>query len=197
MYSRTTLLSSTGTGLRSLAKASAPTRKASSGIAPPPANGSTTNGRVPNAPPSASCAAWVSARLVSRYSGTVELSQLAKSAIKSSSAPRSSRTSSKRAGVFRAFANRLRLSAPSNSCFSRGAHASICLRALSMKDCGHCESAGSGHNAAQITARQAARGRRAHQMWSVEMCPCLIDFSRRACAEIRLIGRSTSMRRLG
>ena len=40
----------------------------------------------PAAPPSASCAAWVSARLVSRYSWTVELSQLAKSAMKSSSA---------------------------------------------------------------------------------------------------------------
>ena len=88
-----------GTGLRSLAKASAPTRKASSGMEPPPANGSTTSGRVPGAPPSASCAAWVSARLVSRYSRTVELSQLAKSAMKSSSAPRSSTGSSNSVGL--------------------------------------------------------------------------------------------------
>ena len=49
---------------------------------------------------------------------------------------------------------------------------------------------------AQITARQAARGRRAHQMCNVDMCPCRIDFSRRAWAEIRLMGRSTSIRRL-
>ena len=59
MYSSTTLLSSTATGLRSLAKASAPTRSASSGIEPPPANGSTTSGRVPGSPPRASWAAWV------------------------------------------------------------------------------------------------------------------------------------------
>lgn len=41
------------------------------------------------------------------------------------------------------------------------------------------------------------QGRRAHQMCSVEMWPCRIDFSRRACAEISLMGRSTSMRRRG
>src|SRR6266487_5039908 len=34
-------------------------------------------------------------------------------------------------------------------------------------------------------------------MCRVEICPWRIDFSRRACAEIRLIGRSTSMRRFG
>ena len=62
---------------------------------------------------------------------------------------------------------------------------------------GQCGSAGSGHSAAQITARHAASGRRAHQMCSVEMWPCRIDFSRRAWAVIRLMGRSTSIRRLG
>jgi len=58
-------------------------------------------------------------------------------------------------------------------------------------------SAGSGHKTAQITARHPASGPRAHQMCSVEICPCRIDFSRRECAEMRLMGRSTSMRRLG
>ena len=62
---------------------------------------------------------------------------------------------------------------------------------------GQSGSAGSGQSAAQMTARQAANGRRAHQMCNVEMWPCRMDFSRRACAEMRLIGRSTSMRRLG
>ena len=69
--------------------------------------------------------------------------------------------------------------------------------AASRKAGGQSGSAGSGHNAAQITARHAASGRRAHQMCSVEICPCRMDFSRRACAEMRLMGRSTSMRRLG
>src|ERR1019366_9821952 len=62
---------------------------------------------------------------------------------------------------------------------------------------GHKGSAGSGQRAAQITARQAANGLRAHQIWSVEMWPCRMDFSLRACAEICLMGRSTSMRRFG
>jgi hypothetical protein len=48
-----------------------------------------------------------------------------------------------------------------------------------------------------MTARQAASGRRAHQMCSVEMCPWRIDFYRRAWAEIRLMGKSTSMSRFG
>ena len=56
---------------------------------------------------------------------------------------------------------------------------------------------GSGQSAAQMTARHAASGRRAHQMCSVEICPCRILFSRRACAEIRLIGRSTSISHFG
>ncbi|MDD5025073.1 MAG: hypothetical protein WC406_06885 [Methanoregula sp.] len=83
------MLRSTATGLRSLAYASAPTRSASSGIDPPPANGSTTSGRVPGFPPSASCADCVSARAVFRYRSSVELSQFAKSAMKSRSAARS------------------------------------------------------------------------------------------------------------
>jgi len=139
----------------------------------------------------------VSARLVSRNSGTVELSQLAKSAMKSSSAPRSSVASSNFFGCCRAASNRARLSALKRFCRSCVVHCSISLRACLMKTGGQSLSAGSGHNEAQITARHAASGRRAHQMWSVEMWPCRMDFSRRACAEMRLIGKSTSMRRLG
>jgi len=77
------------------------------------------------------------------------------------------------------------------------AHRSMSALATSKNGFGQCGSAGSGQSEAQITARQAASGRLAHQMCSVEICPCRMDFSRRACAEIRLIGRSTSMRRLG
>jgi len=66
-----------------------------------------------------------------------------------------------------------------------------------MNSGGQFSSAGSGHKAAQTTARQAANGRLAHQMCKVEMCPWRMDFSRRAWEEIRLIGKSTSIRRLG
>ena len=40
-----------------------------------------------------------------------------------------------------------------------------------------------------MTARQAASGRLAHQICRVEIWPCRIDFSRLACAEMRLIGK--------
>ena len=62
---------------------------------------------------------------------------------------------------------------------------------------GQSTSAGSGQSAAHAIVLQIASGFRAHQMCSVEMWPWRIDFSRRAWAEMRLIGKSTSMRRLG
>ena len=132
IYSRVTLLSSTAIGLRSLAKASAPTRSASSGMEPPPAKGSTTSGRVPGTPPNASCAAWVSARLVSRYAGTVELSQLAKSAMKSSSARRNTSGSSSRSGSFWVATIRAALSALASRRYSC-AQSSIRSRATSRE----------------------------------------------------------------
>ena len=42
-------------------------------------------------------------------------------------------------------------------------------------------------------ARHAARGRRAHQMCSVEMCPCRMDFSRALALLIASSGSATSM----
>ena len=67
--------------------------------------------------------------------------------------------------------------------------------AISRNTCGHSGSAGSIQSAAQVTARQAASGRRAHHICKSEIVPRL--FSKRACAEMRFIGRSTSMRRFG
>ena len=61
---------------------------------------------------------------------------------------------------------------------------------------GHSGSSGSGINEANTTARHAASGRRAHQMCSVEMCPCRIDFSRADCSETSFSGRATSIKRL-
>jgi hypothetical protein len=45
------------------------------------------------------------------------------------------------------------------------------LRASSRYLGGHSGSAGSGRRDARITARQAAKRRRAHQICKVEMCP--------------------------
>ena len=84
------------------------------------------------------------------------------------------------------------------SCRRRPSAKALMSRAAASRNAGgQFSSAGSGHRAAEITARQAANGHRAHQIWSVLICPCRIDFSRRAWAEIRAIGRSTSIRRLG
>ena len=60
------------------------------------------------------------------------------------------------------------------------AKSSMSFAAALRKAAGQFGSAGSGQSAAHITARQAARGRLAHQMCSVEIWPCRIDFSRRA-----------------
>ena len=56
---------------------------------------------------------------------------------------------------------------------------------------------GNAHIFEAVVSRQAARGRLAHQICMVEICPCRMLFSRRACSEMRLIGRSTSINRLG
>ena len=60
MSSSITLRIKQATGFRSLANASQPTRNASNGMEPPPANGSTTKGG------SSPCAAFTNARLVSK-----------------------------------------------------------------------------------------------------------------------------------
>jgi len=43
--------------------------------------------------------------------------------------------------------------------------------------------------------REAARGRLAHQMCRVEMCPCRMFFSRRDSSETSRMGKATSMSR--
>jgi len=142
----------------------------------------------------------------------VELSQFAKSAMKSSRAKRRTfwwaGSAESSGGSFLAkTSHRARLSGEAVACscsFSsvirsgktRFANATSCLAAAAQNAGGQSSSAGSGQRAAHMTARHAASGRRAHQMWSVEICPCRIDFSRRAWAEIRAMGRSTSIRRL-
>ena len=52
---------------------------------------------------------------------------------------------------------------------------------------------GSSTSEAQITARAAASGRRAHHRCNVDGCPCRIDFSRAASALIAANGNDTSI----
>ena len=54
---------------------------------------------------------------------------------------------------------------------------------------------GSGNSVAMSAARQAASGRRAGQMWSVEICPCRTFFSWTESKEACLSGNATSIRR--
>ncbi len=174
MSSSMNLRTRQATGLRSLAKASQPSRSASKGIEPPPAKGSTTSGV------SSGWAARTNARPVSKYSALAELSQLAKSAMNRSSVRRSPSSVATSASQPDA---RLRM-------------ASRVARAPSLNNTGQCGSHGSGSNSAMSTARDDASGRRAHHKCRVDGCPCRIDFSRAACRDTSAIGKSTSARRL-
>ena len=156
------------TGFRSLAKASHPSRSASSGIDPPPAKGSTTKGV------SSGWAAFTSPRAISRYVRFDELSQSAKSPMKCRRAARRSVSLAPISPV----------SLPSRD------------RAVALNSTGQWWSAGSGSNNAMSMERQAPRGRRAHQRCSVEGWPWRIDFSLAECFETTAIGKSTSARRL-
>jgi len=68
--------------------------------------------------------------------------------------------------------------------------------AFDLKSAGQCRSHGSGNSSPKSIARHAAKGLRAHQRWSVDGCPCRMDFSRAECLETTAIGKSTSAKRL-
>ena len=63
----------------------------------------------------------------------------------------------------------------------------------SLNACGQFSSRRSGTRLANTTALQTGNGRRAHQRWSVEICPWRMLLSRTLSAEISLIGRATSI----
>lgn len=202
--SNVTRLSIAGTGLTSLENASAPTRSASSGIAPPPQNGSSTRGRLGRSGDSHCCADVVRPEATSMNSGTVDASQFEKSPMKASSRSRS-RPHAAASRARNEFSSTTRHSgqwsevnsASSFVVLTFSAKAQMSRAASIRNPSGQRGSAGSGHSAAHATARQAASGRRAHQICSVEILPWRIDFSLRACSEMRRIGRSTSMSRFG
>ena len=159
---------STATGFRSLACASSPSRCASNGIAPPPANGSWNAGSFSGSKSSAA-RGWsalsaharrqdsrISARAASSTSSFVVFSQ---------------RTSFRRI--------------PNNRSRSRSCSASV------GNSSGRPD--GSSTNCANSTARAAASGRRAHQRCSVLGCPWRMDFSRAAARLMSSSGSATSM----
>lgn len=155
------------TGFRSLANASHPTRNASRGIEPPPANGSTTTGD-----PS-SYEALTSARLTSRKDEFDERSQFA-------NFPTNCRRACRRSA-----------SVAPGWCPTSGSR----VLAVTLKASGQYGSHGSGQSAANRMALLEANGRRAHHRCKVEGWPCLMDFSLAACRDTSAIGKSTSAKR--
>jgi hypothetical protein len=163
---------STATGLRSLAYASSPSRWASSGSEPPPANGSWKAGSLSGLNSSAARGWSLLASQVSR-----QLLRI------------SSRACSSTASLV-VFSH---LTSSSISRKSRWRSAS-CASSVGNRS-GWAD--GSSTIWAKITARAAASGRRAHHKCSVLGCPCLIDFSRAEAALIASSGRATSISFLG
>ena len=167
-WSRVHLRSSQATGLMSMAVASQPSRMASSGIAPPPAKGSSTLGARPpwasrisrrkrsssgpfsrpqwRMPPTVSSLAFSTVRPPTRL----------RSIVSTVRPPMRSRTRRRPSGV-----------------------------------------PGSGSSAAINAARAAASGLRAGQICSVETCPCRTFFSCTESSDACLRGNAASMRRRG
>ena len=144
------LLIITATGFRSWAWASRPRRCPSSGIAPPPAKGSSRAGGL------LSVLLRISALARLRTSSLLEFSQMTKS-------------------------SRMR---------NRRSRSLFC--SSSVGNCSGWEE-GSSTSDAQMTARAAARGRRAHHRCRVEGWPWRMDFSRADAALIFSRGNATSI----
>jgi hypothetical protein len=143
-------------------------RRASKGMEPIPAKGSTTRGG-----PSGWAAA-TSFRAASTNDRLWAFSQSAKWPMKSRSARRRASGSER----------------------SRPVNARSASRAACRKGSGQAGSAGSGRRVAMSTARHAASGRVAHQTCRVCRCPLRTFWSRRECSEITPMGiSSVSIRR--
>ena len=174
MSSSITLRIRQATGLRSLAKASQPSRRASNGIGAAAGEGVHDQRRL------LGVGGLDQPRPVSKYSSLAALSQLAKSAMNLSSVFRS--PSSVLTAEFHP-EGRSRIARSSSL-------------ALDLNSSGQWGSQGSGSSRAISTARDDARGRLAHQRCRVEGCPCRMDFSRAAWRDTSAMGKSTSARRL-
>ena len=154
------------TGLTSAAVAAHPSRIASSGIAPPPANGSSTRG---GRPPYAS-------RMRPRNQSRSGLS----SRFQCRTPPR---------------VDRRRRATVRPAAFSSSTVSTTCpaiRRWIARRSSG---SSGSGSSVAISAARHAASGRRAGQMCRVEMCPWRTFFSWTESRETCSTGKAASTRR--
>src|SRR5947209_11972678 len=79
-----------------------------------------------------------------------------------------------------------------NSSINRNSRSRSCACSCSVGKSSGC-SDGSSTREAKSTARQAARGRRAHHKCSVEGWPCRIDFSRAEAVLMATSGNATSI----
>ena len=166
-YSSVHLRMNHATGLTSTAVASHPRRIASSGMAPPPANGSITRGaRPPNV-----------LRIFSR-------NQRNSSSLSPPQCNTPSAVSSFACSTTRPFTClRSAFSTTRPAIRSR-----IAFRRSSLPE--------SASSVAMSAARQAASGRLAGQIWSVEICPCRTFFSCTESSETCLSGKATSINRV-
>ncbi len=172
MYSTVTLFNKAGIGLRSLLKESAPSRRASSGMDPPPENGSTMTGG------SSGWAARTNPLPTFRYSLFAALSQLAKSAMNFRMIRRSPSSDSM-----------IDVHPCGRPCIPRR----ICRDSF-LNASGQCSSQGSGSSNAINTARHEASGLRAHHRCNLAGCPRRLSLA--ACFETSAMGKSTSASRL-
>ena len=155
------------TGLMSIAVTSQPRRMASSGMAPPPANGSSTLGARPP------YALRISSRNHAR-SGSFSRPQWRMPPTVSSFTFSTTRPPTRLRSIFSTTRPAMR----------------------SRISCRCLGSPGSASNVAISAARDAASGRRAGQMCSVEIWPCRTFFSWTESRETCFRGKATSMRRL-
>ena len=193
------LLMSTGTGFKSLACASSPSRCASSGIEPPPQNGSYTGGGLPPVERIISARALLSTRSSFEFSHFTNSRMMSNSRSRSVSTKMSSSFGSGtgggllRAGTPDAAALSKITFRPSHAlrCPARTFSAAFRLAASAISSATHSD--GSSTNEANNTARHAANGRRAHHKCNVDGCPCRMDFSLAASRLMSSSGNATSI----
>ena len=153
------------TGFKSLAYASQPSRSASRGMAPPPANMSSTRGRGARPCSISSTVTGFPVSLVSRSACASKMCRLGLG------------DHLRLAGILAETLDELGRICPSER-LSSLRHWTRSERIVKPAPMPHRQ-----------RARQATNGRRAHQRCRVEMCPLRTDFSRDASALIATMGR--------
>ncbi len=191
------IVMSTGTGFKSLPCASSPRRCASSGIDPPPQNGSYTGGGLPPVD------LRISARALFSTRSSLEFSHFTNSRMMLNNRSRSISTMTSSSFGSNPGSRTDFMPAPralSNIAFScvqaflrvlSSFSAAARLPASPSNSFKHSD--GSSTSEANSTARQAASGRLAHHKCNVDGCPCRMDFSRAASRLMSSSGSATSI----